>query len=163
MWLLVVLLSILLIVIYYLYLKNKRIKVDENAIEFYKKKEFFLNKTEKTAYDFMLNFFKNNQLNLTVFPKVKLTDFLWAPKQNRNAYLKIQNRFVDFLVVDYPMLHPVCAIFIVNKENKSKMDSLPIIEDALKKAQIKLVKIDTHEIFNGSFLQKIKQEVKNGG
>ncbi len=159
MWLIVVAVLILILIVAFLYTKMTKLKV-KDELETYKCKDYLLTKTEKTAFDKIIKTIEENKLPLSVFPKMRLVDFLWTPKENRNAYLKIQSKFVDFLVVQSPHLHPLLAIFIVNKENKAKMQSLEIIEPILNAANVKLVKIEAKDIFTDSFIKKLEEELK---
>jgi len=154
MWLIVVVSLVILIIIYYFFIKNKEctIKDDKTA---YKPKEFLLSKTEKTVYDVIHSYIQNNALNLKLFPKMRLTDFLWSPKNDRNAYLRINGKFVDFLIVEKPHMNPVAAVFIINEDNKSKMFSLNIISPALKSANIKLISIPSKIVFKQDELRDI--------
>ena len=159
MWLLIVVFLASTILVISLYVKHIKLKVDED-LDIYRCKDFLLNKTEKTAFDKINKIINRNKLNLSVFPKTRLTDFLWTPKEDRNSYLKIQSKFVDFLIVKEPHLHPFLAIFIENKENKPKMNSLEVIEPILKKSGIKLLKIDAKEIFTDKFEKIIEEALK---
>ncbi|AEA33183.1 DUF2726 domain-containing protein [Hippea maritima] len=159
MWMVVIASLILLIIVYYFFIKSSKFK-EKDDTDVYKRKDFLLTKTEKVAFDKLNECL--NKSNLTVIPKMRLTDFIWTPKENRNAYLKIQMKFVDFLILKTPQLHPVAAIFITNPENKAKMQSLEIIEPVLEKAQIKLIKVSPQEIFSGTLQDKLKQMVWEG-
>ncbi len=154
MWLIIVVSLVILIIIYYFFIKNKEcvIKDDKTA---YKPKEFLLSKTEKIVYDAIHSYIQNNALNLKVFPKMRLTDFLWSPKNDRNAYLRINGKFVDFLIVEKPHMNPVAAVFIINDDNKSKMFSLNVISPALKSANIKLINIPSKIVFKQNELNDI--------
>ncbi len=159
MWLIVIVSLIILVIVYYFITKNYSIKAKDD-FDVYKTKDFLLNKTEKIAYDRILHFFKEQKKPFTILPKVRLTDFIWTPKENRNAYLRIQTKFVDFLILSFPQLQPKLAIFIVNPENKAKMQSLNIIEPTLRSAGIKLIKIEPKEIFEDELIEKIKEGLK---
>ena len=147
-----------ILVVSYLCIRIIELRIKDEA-ETYRCKDFLLTKTEKVAYDKIKNFVDENRLPFALFPKMRLTDFLWAPKENRNAYLKIQSKFVDFLVVQSPQLHPIFAIFIVNEENKSKMHSLEIIEPALNSAGIKLIKIEAKDVFTDVLTKILREEL----
>ncbi len=151
MWSVVLVSLVIIVVVYYFFIKNKQCKV-RNDDSSYKSKDFLLTKTERTVYETICHYIDNNHLRFKIFPKMRLTDFLWSPKDDRNAYLRINSKFVDFLVVDRANLKPVVAIFILNKENKAKMSSLDIIEPALKSAGVEFVKIDSSKIFEHGFI-----------
>ncbi len=161
MWLIIVVSLVILIIIYYFFIKNKEYIVKDDATV-YKAKEFLLSKTEKTVYDALQSYIQNNSLHLKVFPKMRLTDFLWSPKEDRNAYLRISGKFVDFLIVEKPNMNPIIAIFIVNEENKAKMFSLNVIAPALNSANIKLVKIPSNIVFKRDQLYNIIKENLGG-
>jgi len=159
MWLIVIAVLVLILVIAYLYTKMTKLRV-KDELETYRCKDYLLTKTEKTAFDKIMKIIEENRLPLSVFPKMRLVDFIWTPKENRNAYLKIQSKFVDFLIAQSPQLHPLIAIFIVNKENKSKMQSLEVIEPILKAAGVKLIKIEAKNVFADSFAKLLEEELK---
>ncbi len=159
MWLLILVFLTSTILVVFLYVKHIKLKVNEN-LDMYRCKDFLLTKTEKIAFDKINTIIDKDKLCLSVFPKTRLTDFLWTPKEDRNSYLKIQSKFVDFLIVKKPQLHPFLAIFIENKENKPKMNSLEIIEPVLKKSGIKLLKIEAKDIFTDKFEKLIKEALK---
>ncbi len=158
MWLIVVAILILMVVVAFLYTNVSKLKIKDEG-ETYRCKDYLLTKTEKNAFDKLQSLIKENHLPFMVFPKMRLTDFLWSPKENRNAYLKIQSKFVDFLIVRLPHLHPSLAIFITNTDNKAKMQSLETIEPALDKANIKLIKINAKDIFSERFIKIVKEEL----
>ncbi len=147
MWLVVIVSLVILVVVYYFFIKNKQYKVEGDDFS-YKSKDFLLSKTERSVYETLCHYINHKKLRLKVFPKMRLTDFLWSPKDNRNAYLRISGKFVDFLIVDKIGLKPVVAIFIMNKDNRSKVLSLDIIEPALNNADIELIKIDSDIVFD---------------
>ncbi len=146
MWMIVIASIIILIVIYYFFIKNNQYTTSDDSVS-YKSKEFLLSKTEKTVYDAFIRNISKNGLYIKVFPKIRLTDFLWSPKDNRNAYLRINGKFVDFLLVEEHSLNPIAAVFIVNADNKAKMFSMDVIEPALKSTSIGLIKIDSSIVF----------------
>ncbi len=154
MWLIVVSSLALIIIIYYFFIKNKECKIKDNEFS-YKHKEYLLSKTEKVVYDSFYSYIQKNSLHLRIFPKMRLTDFLWSPKEDRNAYLRINGKFVDFLIVEMPNMNPLYAIFIVNTENKAKMFSLEIIEPALRSANIKLINISSNIVFKKAEINDI--------
>ncbi len=158
MWLIVIVSLVLLIVTYYFFIKNKQYVVKDDRYS-YKSKEFLLSKTEKVVYDTFVFFIHRKNLDFQIFPKVRLTDFLWSPKDNRNAYLRINGKFVDFLIVEKPRMNPVFAVFIINDENKTKMFSLNIIKPVLQSAGIKLIEIPSKIVFNYSELNAIVENV----
>ncbi len=159
MWLIVIVVLVLILVIAFLYTKMTKLRV-KDEIETYRCKDYLLTKTEKTAFDKIIKIIEENRLPLNVFPKMRLVDFLWTPKENRNAYLKIQSKFVDFLIAQTPQLHPLIAIFIVNNENKAKMQSLEIIEPILNAAGVKLIKVEAKDIFTDVFTKTLEEELK---
>ena len=136
MWLLVIVSLIVLLLVSYFFIRNKKYKVEQDS-SIYKPKDFLLSKSERTVYNALCSV--GYRHNMKVFPKMKLTDFVWVPRENRNAYLKIQGKFVDFLMVDRYRLHPKLAIFIDNRENKAKMSSKMAIKSTLDAAGIKLI------------------------
>jgi len=158
MWLIVIAVLVLILIIAFLYTKMAKVKV-KDELETYRCKDYLLTKTEKTAYDKIMKIIEENKLPFNIFPKMRLTDFLWSPKENRNAYLKIQSKFVDFLIVKLPHLHPSLAIFITNTDNKAKMQSLETIEPALNMANIRLLKINAKDIFSERFKEIVKEEL----
>ncbi len=158
MWLIVIVSLVVLVIVYYFFIKNKRYKVKDDDLS-YKPKDFLLSKTERAVYETICNYIAENHIKIKVFPKMRLTDFLWSPKDNRNAYLRISGKFVDFLIVDKVGLKPIVAVFIMNRENKSKQSSLSVIEPALDHANIVLVKIDANHVFDAHI---IKQSIENG-
>ncbi len=158
MWLIVISVLILTVVVAFLYSTISKLKVKDEE-EKYRCKDYLLTKTEKNAFDKLQSIIKENEFPFMVFPKMRLTDFLWSPKENRNAYLKIQSKFVDFLIVKLPQLHPAFAIFITNRDNKAKMQSLEIIEPALNKANIKLIKINAKDVFSEKFAKTMEEEL----
>jgi hypothetical protein len=162
MWLVIVVSLVVIIVVYYFFIKNKQFKIDGSDLN-YKHKDFLLSKTERSVYEFICNFIYENSLKLKVFPKMRLTDFLWSPKDNRNAYLRISGKFIDFLIVDRSGLKPVAAVFIINQENQAKMSSLSIIEPALKSADINLIKIESDLAFNRNRIMLLLQDNLFGG
>ncbi len=159
MWLILIVSLIIVLTVAFFYTKMTRLKI-KDEVEIYKCKDYLLTKTEKSAFDKIQQAIKQSNLPFMVLPKLRLTDFLWTPKENRNAYLKIQSKFVDFLVVKKPHLHPAFAVFIINEENKPKMQSLETIEPTLNTAGIKLIKINAKEVFSDDFLNLIKEELK---
>lgn len=150
---------VLLVIVYYFFVKSSKFK-EKDDTDVYKCKDFLLTKTEKVAFDKIKSYLDKNHLNLDVFPKMRLTDFVWTPKENRNAYLRIQMKFVDFLIVRTPQLHPIAAIFITNPDNKSKMQSLETIEPVLKHTKIKLIKVSPQDIFNSTMIDKLNKAIK---
>lgn len=136
MWMLIIVSLILLLFVSYFFMRNKKYKVEQD-ISIYKPKDFLLSKSERTVYNAVCGV--SYRHNMKVFPKMRLTEFIWVPRDNRNAYLKIQGKFVDFLLVDSFRLHPKFAIFINNKENKAKMLSKVVIKSTLDAAGIKLI------------------------
>ncbi len=159
MWLLILVFLASTILVAFLYIKYLKSRVKED-LDTYRCKDFLLTKTEKIAFDKINKIIEKGNLRISVFPKTRLTDFLWTSKENRNSYLKIQSKFVDFLIVKEPQLHPFLAIFIENKENKPKMNSLEIIEPVLKMSGIKLLKIDAKDVFTDRFEKSIEEVLK---
>lgn len=149
MWLLVIVSLIILLLVSYFFIRNKKYKVEKDS-SIYKPKDFLLSKSERTVYDALCSV--GYRYNMKVFPKMKLTEFVWVPRNNRNAYLKIQGKFVDFLMVEKYRLHPKFAIFIDNEKNKAKMSSKMVIKSTLDAAGIKLIilpseySLDVHKI-----------------
>ncbi len=151
MWLIVIASLIVLMIVYYFFHKSKQYKVKDDLFS-YKPKEFLLSRTEKTLYDELCRYISSKKLRLKVFPKIRLTDFIWSPKDNRNAYLRISGKFVDFLIVDDRSLKPLAAVFITNQDNKAKMFSLQIIEPALASSGIVLLRVASDAVFKNDEL-----------
>ena len=161
MWLVVTASLAVLVVIYYLFIKSSEYKIKDDRFS-YKSKEFLLSKTEKVVYNAFCDYISRHNIRLKIFPKMRLTDFLWSPKDNRNAYLRINGKFIDFLFVEKSTLKPLIAIFIINKDSKAKMFSLDVIEPALESAKIKLVKISSSSVFNMEELNKTVKKALEG-
>ncbi len=161
MWLIIIVSLIALLVVYYFFTKSSEYKIEDDRFS-YKSKEFLLSKTEKVVYNAFCDYILRHNIRAKIFPKIRLTDFLWPPKDNRNAYLRISGKFIDFLIVDEASLKPRIAIFIVNKDNNAKMFSLGVMEPALKSANIKLIKVQSGSVFNTEELNKTVEKALEG-
>ncbi len=163
MWMVVVASLIVVTVVYYFFYKSRQFSVKDDLFS-YRAKEFLLSRTEKALYDTICRYIKTNKLKLKVFPRVRLTDFIWSPKDNRNAYLRISGKFVDFLIVEEQSLKPLAAIFITNEESRPKMFSLQVIEPALSSCNIELLTVSASEVFHSESVSQILEKIgKLGG
>ncbi len=162
MWLIVLVSLVLVLVVAFFAIKNKECKVKDYDFH-YKKKDYLLSSTEKIAYNNLCDSIYKSKLNVKIFPKIRLTDFIWSPKNDRNAYLHISGKFTDFLIVTRRHLHPVATVFIINNDNKAKINSLAVIEPILNSADIKLIKIKQEDVYNRDMINKILSDIKIGG
>jgi len=157
MWLVVVASLAVSVIVFFFVIKSRQYKVKDDLFS-YKPKDHLLSKTERAVYETLRQIIARNKLQLRVFPKIRLTDFLWSPKDNRNAYLRISGKFVDFLIVGEHSLNPVACIFITNQENKSKMFSLNVIKPAVESAGIELIEISSDVVFDRKKLTEMLSE-----
>jgi len=95
-----------------------------------------------------------------VFPKVRLSDLIephGVQPEQRNHWMRVQRRCVDFLLCSPNNLSPVLAIDLDTRAKKRRRESTPggdILDKALKTAHIPLLRIratreyDEHEVLN---------------
>ncbi len=136
---------VLVVVLYYVF---KRLRINDPGVECpYSVKFFLLPKADRIVYEILRGYAEER--GMVVFPRVRLTDFLWTPRQNRNAFLNIQNKFVDFLLVDSDKLRPVAAVFLRDSSIRSKVASEELIRTACNSAGLTFIEFEREESREG--------------
>ena len=77
----------------------------------YRTKNYLLTQAEKSFYNVLNHWNQNN--DYYIFPKIRLADVLYLPKdtQNRQSYWnKIQSKHLDFVICDAQNIRPILAI-----------------------------------------------------
>lgn len=116
-------------------------------------KDYLLSKNERIIYEALLLYSKN--LNLEVLPKMRLSEFIYVDRKNRNAFFMIQNKFVDFLIVDNVKIKPKFAIVLEKKNLKET--NLELFENVFKEIKLRWILIGESEFGN---ILELKEKLK---
>ncbi|SDC52334.1 Protein of unknown function [Desulfurella multipotens] len=139
--------SVLLIgfsIVFVLWLIRKFKEIKTPQIKKYTLKDYLLSKNERIVYEILLLHAKD--FNLEVLPKMRLSEFIHVDRKNRNAFFIIQNKFVDFLIVDNVKIKPKYAIVIEKKNLKES--NLELFENIFKEIKLKWILIKEEEFEN---------------
>jgi hypothetical protein len=101
------------IIVFVLWMIRNFKKIKTPSTKKYTLKDYLLSKNERIVYETLLMYSKD--LNLEVLPKMRLSEFIHVDRKNRNAFFMIQNKFVDFLIVDNVKIKPKFAIILEKK------------------------------------------------
>ncbi len=143
-WYYISVLLIGLTVVFVLWMLRKFRKLKNPSIKKYTLKDYLLSKNERIVYEMLLMHSKD--FNLEVLPKMRLSEFIYVDKRNRNAFFIIQNKFVDFLIVDNVKIKPKYAIVLEKKNLKET--NLELFENVFKEVKLKWVIIKEFEFEN---------------
>lgn len=113
----------------------------------YTAKQYFFTRSEQIFFDLLNS--RLDALSHTVFPKVRLGDFIQVEnlKDNYGSWAKIRSRHVDFLVWDLKNQKIVLAIELDgNSHNSHKAKQIDIFKDDV----FKHIEVPLHRIRVGS-------------
>jgi len=144
LWYYISVLLIGLTVVFVLWMIRKFRKLKNPSIKKYTLKDYLLSKNERIVYETLLMYSKD--FNLEVLPKMRLPEFIYVDKRNRNAFFIIQNKFVDFLIVDNVKIKPKFAIVLEKKNLKET--NIELFENVFKEVKLKWVIIKESEFEN---------------
>ncbi|OSS41345.1 hypothetical protein DESAMIL20_898 [Desulfurella amilsii] len=139
--------SVLLIglsIVFVLWMIRKFKKIKTPAIKKYTLKDYLLSKNERIVYETLLLYSKD--FNLEVLPKMRLPEFIHVDRKNRNTFFMIQNKFVDFLIVDNIRIKPKFAIILEKKALKET--NLEFFSNIFKEIKLKWALIKEEEFEN---------------
>lgn len=142
-----------LTVIFVLWMIRKFKKIKSPPGKKYILKDYLLSKNERIIYETLLLYSKN--LNLEVLPKMRLSEFIYVDRKNRNAFFMIQNKFVDFLIVDNVKIKPKFAIVLEKKNLKET--NLELFENVFKEIKLRWILIGESEFEN---ILELKEKLK---
>lgn len=138
----VLLLGFIIVFVLWMIRKFKRIKTP--STKKYTLKDYLLSKNERIVYETLLMYSKD--LNLEVLPKMRLSEFIHVDRKNRNAFFMIQNKFVDFLIVDNVKIKPKFAIILEKKALKET--NLELFNNIFNEIKLKWALIKEEEFEN---------------
>lgn len=139
--------SVLLVglsIVFVLWMVRKFKKIKTPHTKKYTLKDYLLTKNERIVYETLLMYSKN--FNLEILPKMRLSEFINVDRKNRNAFFMIQNKFVDFLIVDNVKIKPKFAIILEKKTLKET--NLELFNNVFKEIKLKWALIKEEEFEN---------------
>lgn len=140
-------------IVFILWMVRKFKKLKNPPMHMYTLKDYLLSRNERIIYEALLLYSKD--INLEILPKMRLSEFIYVDKKNRNAFFLIQNKFVDFLIVDNVKIKPKYAIVLEKKNLKES--NLNLFEDLFREAKLKWLLIKESEFGN---LVELKDKLK---
>jgi len=128
----------------------------------YRKNKYFLTDSEKNFF-FILKPIADRH-NLVLFPKVRLLDLFFVPKQDQSKRSRIIQKHVDFVLCESKNIDPVCAIelddYSHNYESRQKRDDF--VEKVFSSAGLPLVRIKTAYKYSPEEIEKkILESINN--
>lgn len=117
-------------------------KVDEQKIYQYYKKTYFFTKNEFYFYKALKEI--ACELELEIFPKVRLADIIEPPRNDKNwqtAFNKIKAKHIDFVLCENQTFKPKLVIELDDKSNitEKRIQRDQFVDEALKSAHLQII------------------------
>lgn len=124
----------------------------------YKKVNYFFTKNELNFYNVLKNI--TNEMNLTLFSKVRLADIIYLEKINKSNikyWNMIKSKHLDFLICDSKYFKPLLAIELddTSHNKKDRIDRDNFINNALDSVKLPLYRMKVSDNYNSSDLKDI--------
>ena len=117
-------------------------KVDEQKIYQYYKKTYFFTKNEFYFYKALKEI--ACELELEIFPKVRLADIIEPPRNDKNwqtAFNKIKAKHIDFVLCENQTFKPKLVIELDDKSHitEKRIQRDQFVDEALKSAHLQII------------------------
>ena len=154
MYLVIIIILVIGILLVESVISNKENQENQN-ITGYEKNSYLLTKTELKFYRELINV--TNELDLVVFPKIRLADIF--KNQSYKEFNKIKSKHIDFLLCEKTNCKIKLAIelddYTHNKERVIKNDIFK--NEIFKQTNLPLIRIMVNNEYN---MEELKQKIK---